>query len=129
MVEANKISDAERERLDREDLVTAYRILVNEDILDGFGHVSVRSATNPNLFIMPRALPPSLVSLDDLLELNVADSQPIDPRGRRVNGERYIHGEIYKVRADVQAIIHSHSQSVIPLGLTPIKMRPVVAQA
>src|SRR5580698_1399693 len=129
MAEANKISDAERERLDREDLVIAYRILVNEDILDGFGHVSVGAATNPNHFIMPRALPPSLVSLDDLLELSIADSQPIDPRGRRVNGERYIHGEIYKARPDVKAVIHSHSQSVIPFGLASVKMRPVVAQA
>jgi HCOMODA/2-hydroxy-3-carboxy-muconic semialdehyde decarboxylase len=121
------MDDADRQRC--EDLVTAYKILVNEDILDGFGHVSVRSAKDPNVFIIPRAMPPALVTLDDLLELNVSDSQPIDPKGRRVNGERYIHGEIYKARADVQAIIHSHSQSVIPLGLTSIKMRPVVSQA
>jgi ribulose-5-phosphate 4-epimerase/fuculose-1-phosphate aldolase len=120
-------SESDRQRC--EDLVAAYKILVNENILDGFGHVSVRSAKNPNVFFIPRAMPPALVTIDDLVELNVSDSQPIDPKGWRVNGERYIHGEIYKVRADVQAIIHSHSQSVIPLGLTPIKMRPVVAQA
>ncbi|HLI22400.1 MAG TPA: class II aldolase/adducin family protein [Stellaceae bacterium] len=119
--------DHDRQR--REDLVAAYKILVNEGILDSFGHISVRSAKNPNVFIIPRAMPPALVTEDDLLELNVSDSQPIDPRGRRVNGERYIHGEIYKVRGDVQAIIHSHSPSVIPLGLTPVRMKPVVAQA
>jgi HCOMODA/2-hydroxy-3-carboxy-muconic semialdehyde decarboxylase len=118
-------TDAQR----RDDLVAAYGILVNEGILDGFGHVSVRSATNPDIFLMPRAMPPSLVTQEDILELAVADSQPVDPRGRRVNGERYIHGEIYKARPDVMAIIHSHSQAVIPLGLTPIRMRPVVAQA
>jgi len=123
----NPPSDPNRQR--REDLVTAYKILVNEGILDSFGHVSVRSAKDPNIFIIPRAMPPALVTQDDLLELNVSDSQPIEPKGWRVNGERYIHGEIYKVRPDVQAIIHSHSPSVIPLGLTPIKMRPVVAQA
>jgi ribulose-5-phosphate 4-epimerase/fuculose-1-phosphate aldolase len=111
------------------DLITAYRILVNEGILDSFGHVSVRSAKDPNIFFMPRAMPPALVSLDDLLELRVSDSQPIDPKGRRVNGERYIHGEIYKARPDVMSVIHSHSQAVIPLSLTAIKMRPVVAQA
>jgi ribulose-5-phosphate 4-epimerase/fuculose-1-phosphate aldolase len=111
------------------DLITAYRILVNEGILDSFGHVSVRSAKDPNIFFMPRAMPPALVSLDDLLELRVSDSQPIDPKGRRVNGERYIHGEIYKARPDVMSVIHSHSQAVIPLGLTAIKMKPVVAQA
>jgi HCOMODA/2-hydroxy-3-carboxy-muconic semialdehyde decarboxylase len=117
--------DAER----KADLVTAYRILVNEGILDSFGHVTVRSAKNPNIFYMPRAMPPALVTLDDLLELRVADSQPVDPKGRRVNGERYIHGEIYKARPDVMSVIHSHSQAVIPLSLTPIKMKPVIAQA
>src|SRR6266498_1264047 len=80
------------------DLVTAYKILVNENILDSFGHVSVRSAKDTNIFLMPRAMPPSLVSHDDILELRVSDSQPIEPKGRRVNGERYIHGEIYKAR-------------------------------
>lgn len=113
----------------KEDLVMAYKILVNEGILDSFGHVTVRSAKNPNIFLMPRAMPPSLVTKDDILELNVADSQPIDPKGRRVNGERYIHGEIYKARPDVMSVIHSHSQAVIPLSLTKYKLRPVVAQA
>jgi len=117
--------DAER----KADLVTAYRILVNENILDSFGHVSVRSARDPNVFFMPRAMPPSLVAQDDILALRVADSQPVDPKGRRVNGERYIHGEIYKARPDVISVIHSHSPSVIPLSLTSIRLRPVVAQA
>jgi len=117
--------DAQR----KADLVTAYKILVNEGILDSFGHVSVRSAKDPTVFFMPRAMPPALVTLDDLVEVRVADSQPIDPKGRRVNGERYIHGEIYKARPDVMSVIHSHSQAVIPLSLTPIKMKPVIAQA
>src|SRR5277367_5399242 len=89
----------------KQDLVAAYKILVNEGILDSFGHVSIRSAKNPNIFIMPSAMPPSLVTSDDLLELNVADSQPIDAGDRRVNGERYIHGEIFKARPDVMSII------------------------
>jgi len=117
--------DAER----KADLITAYKILVNEGILDSFGHVSVRSAKDPNIFLMPWAMPPSLVSLDDIVELRVSDSQPIDPKGRRVNGERYIHGEIYKARPDVMSVIHSHSQAVIPLSLTPIKLKPVIVQA
>jgi ribulose-5-phosphate 4-epimerase/fuculose-1-phosphate aldolase len=117
--------DAER----KADLVTAYRILVNEGILDSFGHVSVRSAKDPAIFLMPRAMPPALVSPDDILELRVSDSQPLEAKGRRVNGERYIHGEIYKARPDVVSVIHSHSQAVIPLSLTSIRLRPVVAQA
>jgi len=112
-----------------EDLVTAYKILLNEDVLDSFGHVSVRSATDPERFFMPYALPPSLVRVDDVIEYTVADSQPVDPAGRKVNGERYIHGEIYKARPDVQAVIHSHSQAVIPFSVAGVALRPVVAQA
>ncbi len=117
--------DAQR----KADLVTAYKILVNEGILDSFGHISVRSSRNPDIFFMPRAMPPALVTQADILELRVSDSQPVDPKGRRVNGERYIHGEIYKARSDVMSVIHSHSQAVIPLSLTAIKMKPVIAQA
>lgn len=113
----------------KEDIVTAYKILVNEGILDSFGHVSARSAKDPNIFLIPQAMPPALVTKADILEVRVSDSQPVDPKGRRVNGERYIHGEIYKARPDVNAIIHSHSQAVIPLSLTEIKLKPVIAQA
>lgn len=112
----------------KEDMVTAYKVLVNEGILDSFGHVSARSNKDPNVFLIPQAMPPALVTKNDILEVRVSDSQPIDPKGRRVNGERYIHGEVYKARPDVKAVIHSHSQAVIPLSLTPFKMRPVVAQ-
>ena len=111
------------------DLVLAYKILVNEAVLDSFGHISARSPTNPQTFLLPRAMPPSLVEADDVLELAVETSQPLDPRGRRVNGERYLHGEIYKARPDVNAIVHSHSQAVIPFSLTGVALRPVIVQA
>lgn len=111
------------------DAVTAYRMLVNEAVLDGFGHISVRSPEMPGRFWMPRAMPPSLVEVDDFLELDVATSQPIDARGRRVNGERYLHGEIFKARPDVNAIVHGHSYSTIPLTLAGVAMRPVFVQA
>jgi ribulose-5-phosphate 4-epimerase/fuculose-1-phosphate aldolase len=111
------------------DQVLAYKILVNEGVLDSFGHISIRSAANRDRFLMPRAMPPSLVNEDDVLEFSVETSQPIDPRGRRVNGERYLHGEIYKARPDVGAIVHSHSQAVIPFSLTDVPLRPVIVQA
>jgi ribulose-5-phosphate 4-epimerase/fuculose-1-phosphate aldolase len=111
------------------DLVLAYKILVNEAVLDSFGHISVRSVGNPERFLLPRAMPPSLVEAEDVLAFSVETSQPVDPRGRRVNGERYLHGEIYKARPDVKAIVHSHSQAVIPFSLTSMALRPVIVQA
>jgi HCOMODA/2-hydroxy-3-carboxy-muconic semialdehyde decarboxylase len=111
------------------DLVIAYKILVNEQVLDSFGHISIRSQADPTRFMMPRAMPPSLVEVADILELNVDTSQPIDARGRRTNGERYLHGEIYRARPDVMAIVHSHSPAVIPLTIAEIPMKPVIVQA
>jgi HCOMODA/2-hydroxy-3-carboxy-muconic semialdehyde decarboxylase len=112
-----------------EDLVTAYKILLNEGVLDSFGHVSVRCATDAGRFYMPYALPPSLVRFEDVIEYKVIDSEPVRSAGQKVNGERYIHGEIYKARADVQAVIHSHSQAVIPFSVAGVPLRPVIVQA
>ena len=111
-----------------EDLITASHILANEGVLDSFGHVTVRSASDPSHFFMPRAMPPALVSRADIVELGL-DCKPLMPNAPRLNGERYIHCEIYKARADVQSVIHTHDLAVIPFGLTSTPLRPVIAQA
>ena len=54
------------------------------------------------------------------------DSNPVDQRGRGMFIERFIHGEIYKARPDVNAVVHSHSPAVIPFGVTQVPMRPVM---
>jgi ribulose-5-phosphate 4-epimerase/fuculose-1-phosphate aldolase len=111
-----------------EDLITASHILANEGILDSFGHATVRSATDPGHFFMPRAMPPALVSRADIVELDL-DCKPVTPGAPPLNGERYIHCEIYKVRPDIQSVIHTHDPAVIPFGLTGTPLRPVLAQA
>jgi ribulose-5-phosphate 4-epimerase/fuculose-1-phosphate aldolase len=111
-----------------EDLITASHMLANEGILDSFGHATVRSATDPSHFFMPRAMPPALVSRADIVELDL-DCKPVMPNAPRLNGERYIHCEVYKARQDVQSVIHTHDLAVIPFGLTNTPLRPVIAQA
>jgi ribulose-5-phosphate 4-epimerase/fuculose-1-phosphate aldolase len=111
-----------------EDVITASHILTNEGILDSFGHVSARSVKNPDHFFMPRAMPPALVSRADIVEVGL-DCKPVAPDASRLNGERYIHCEVYKARNDVQSVIHTHDLAVIPLGLAGISLKPVVVQA
>jgi HCOMODA/2-hydroxy-3-carboxy-muconic semialdehyde decarboxylase len=111
-----------------EDLITASHILANEGILDSFGHATVRSVTDPTHFFMPRAMPPALVSRADIVELDL-DCKPVTPNAPRLNGERYIHCEVYKARPDVQSVIHTHDLAVLPFGLTGTPLRPVTAQA
>src|SRR5580704_6322867 len=79
------------------DLVIANHILADQGIVDGFGHISVRSAKNPNHYFISRSRAPALVSADDIMEFDL-DDHPIDARGRTPYLERFIHSEIYKTR-------------------------------
>src|SRR5262245_58128770 len=100
-----------------EGLVAANRILAEEGVLDAYGHVSIRHPSDPNRYLMSRSLAPILVTASDIMEYDL-DSNPIEPKDRRSVIERFIHGEIYKLRPDVKAVIHSHSPAVIPFGIT-----------
>ena len=107
-----------------EDLVAASRILAQHGVLDAYGHVSARSDRKPERFIMSRSLAPALVTAADLMELD-PDSEPLPGDKRKGFLERYIHGEIYRARPEVMAVVHSHSPSVIPFGVTRTKLRPI----
>jgi ribulose-5-phosphate 4-epimerase/fuculose-1-phosphate aldolase len=107
-----------------EDLVAANRVLASHGIVDGFGHVSIRHNRDANRYLMSRSRAPELVVAEDIMEYDL-DSNPVEQRGRVMYHERYIHGEIYKVRPDVNAVVHHHSPSVIPFGVTTVPLRPV----
>jgi ribulose-5-phosphate 4-epimerase/fuculose-1-phosphate aldolase len=107
-----------------DDIVAASRILARHGVLDAYGHVSARSDREPGRFVMSRSLAPALVSAKDLMELD-ADSEPLPGDQRKGFLERYIHGEIYRARPEVMAVVHSHSPSVIPFGVTRTKLRPI----
>ena len=107
-----------------DDLVAASRILAAHEVLDAYGHVSARSDRRPEHFIMSRSRAPALVTAADLIEWG-PDSEAATGDKRKGFIERYIHGEIYRARPEVMAIVHSHSPSVIPFGVTRTKLRPI----
>jgi HCOMODA/2-hydroxy-3-carboxy-muconic semialdehyde decarboxylase len=107
-----------------DDLVSANHILYREGVVDGFGHVSVRDARDPERFLLSRSLAPGRVRARDIMEFGM-DGEPLNARGRRPYLERFIHSEIYRARPDVVAVVHSHSPSVIPFGVTGTSLRPV----
>jgi ribulose-5-phosphate 4-epimerase/fuculose-1-phosphate aldolase len=107
-----------------EDLVAGSRILAMHEVLDAYGHISARCDKRPDRFIMSRSRAPALVTAADLMELD-ADSEPLPGDRRKGFIERYIHGEIYRTRPDVMAVVHSHSPSVIPFGASRTKLRPI----
>ena len=107
-----------------EDLVAANRVLAHQGVVDGYGHVSARHNRDPNRYLLSRSLAPELVTAADILEYDL-DSNPVDAKGALLYLERFIHGEIYKARPDVKAIVHNHSPSVIPFAVTTTPLRPL----
>jgi ribulose-5-phosphate 4-epimerase/fuculose-1-phosphate aldolase len=107
--------DSEEQRI--ADLVVANHILADQNVLDSYGHVTVRSFKNPKNFLMSGNRAPALVTAEDIMEFD-ENSMPIDQRGRRVYNERFIHGEIFRARPDVGAVVHSHAPDVLPFTVT-----------
>ena len=105
-------------------LVLANRILYHQGVVDAFGHVSARHDREPGHFLLARNMAPALVRREDIVTFDL-DGEALDAAGRRVYLERFIHGEIYRSRPDVRAIVHSHSPSVIPFGVTGKPLKPV----
>jgi len=107
-----------------EDLVAANRILADQGVLDGWGHVSVRHPRDPNRYLLSRSRAPELIDAEDIMEFDL-DSNPVDAKGRSLYTERFIHGEICKARPDVIAIVHTHAPALIPFGISKVPLKPV----
>ncbi|MDB9894914.1 class II aldolase/adducin family protein [Reinekea forsetii] len=105
-------------------LSIANRILFNEGVVDAFGHVSARNPDNAEHFFLARNMAPNTVTAGDVLEHDL-DGNVIED-DRKPYLERFIHGEIYRNRPDVMAIVHSHSPSIVPFSVVKsVPLRPV----
>ena len=107
-----------------EELVTANRILARESVVDSFGHVSARHPDNPQHYLLSRSRAPDCIEAGDIMEYTL-DGTPLDPRGRASYLERFIHGALYEARPDIMSVVHNHSESVIPFGVTGQKIKPI----
>src|SRR5207237_10536173 len=95
-----------------QDLVIANRILAKEDVVDAYGHISVRHPDNPKRFFMARSLAPELVERHDLIEFDQA-GEPVKDK-RQPYLERSIHAAIFEARQDVTAVVHAHAGDTLP---------------
>ena len=98
------------------DFITANHILCHHEVVDGFGHVSVRDPANPSLFLMTGSVPPALMrSVDDIAVFAVATAAPVAGSTRSAQSpfsERFIHSELYRRFPGAQSVVHSHARSV-----------------
>jgi ribulose-5-phosphate 4-epimerase/fuculose-1-phosphate aldolase len=107
-----------------EELVTANRILAREGVVDSFGHVSARHPDDPRRYLLSRSRAPDCIENDDIMAFTL-EGEPVDAKGRAPYLERFIHGALYEARPDVFSVVHNHSESVIPYGVTGRPIRPI----
>ncbi len=109
-----------------QDLVIANRILAKEDVVDAYGHVSVRHPDNRSHFLIARSLAPELVTAEDIVELGL-DGQPVRDEQHTLYLERFIHAAIFEARPDVMAVVHAHAEDTLAFGVAnATKLRPVI---
>src|SRR5687767_6401211 len=111
-----------------DDLAAANRILAMEGILDGMGHVSMRHPATKNEFLLARSMAPALVTPSDIRQYDF-DGRVLSGRNDQSYQERFIHSEIYRLRSDVQAIVHCHTPSLIPFAASSVPMRAMYHMA
>jgi ribulose-5-phosphate 4-epimerase/fuculose-1-phosphate aldolase len=116
-----KLDDIKRE------LVLANRILSREDVVDAYGHVSVRHPEDPSRYLLSRSRAPELVEVSDIMEFAL-DGTPVGGDTKmHPYLERFIHGAIYEARPDVMAVVHAHAEDTLPFGIAGAqKLVPVI---
>jgi ribulose-5-phosphate 4-epimerase/fuculose-1-phosphate aldolase len=107
-----------------DELVIANRILAAERVCDAFGHVSVRHPGDRSIFLLSRGRAPELIEASDIMQFTL-DGASVAGKGKPYL-ERFIHGAIYEARPEVQAMVHSHSYSVVPFSVIGQKLKPMM---
>jgi len=109
-----------------EDLVAGNRILADQRVFfDVFGQISVRHRSNAQRFLMSRELAPALVTANDIVEYDLDGNAFGAKPGFAHASERSIHAEIYRMRPDVNCVVHSLSPAIIPFANMQAPLKPM----
>ena len=111
--------------MDFNDLVIANRILANENVVDAYGHVSMRHPEDPKRFFLARSLAPELIEAGDIMEFDL-EARALAGDARQPYLERFIHAAVYEARPEVMAVVHAHAEDVLPFGITAAPLKPVI---
>ncbi|MCA9878389.1 MAG: class II aldolase/adducin family protein [Thermomicrobiales bacterium] len=106
----------------REQVAWSCRILALGDHGDyTLGHVSARSADGQHMLMKRYGLGLEEVTPDDVLRLDL-DGNILEGNGR-AHLEYVLHSEIYRVRPDVQSVIHTHPPYATAFGATDAELQ------
>lgn len=112
----------------RELVSTACRVLgaaEQSDLI--WGHVSARDPSGRGAWMKASGLGFAEVAPDDVLLVSW-DGEVLEGAGRR-HAEYPIHTEVLRARADVGAVVHTHSPAAVALGAIGAPLRPISHEA
>jgi len=106
----------------RKDIISASRILSQQRLVEGFGHVSAR-ISGTDLFVMTPRISLAMIKEHDLLTVNlnnevVVGTQPMP-------SEAWLHTAIMKAKPRVNAIMRIHARKANIFSVTDRKLEPV----
>jgi L-ribulose-5-phosphate 4-epimerase len=107
----------------KQDVVTACHIIVKLGLDSGpFGNISVRVPNTETFWVNPEG-----ITFD---QLTTPDVVLVDIDGHVLEGDRnphpgtFIHREMYRLRNDVSAIVHTHSENTVLMSLLGCTIEP-----
>ena len=109
----------------RQQLVDAIRMLASADIVDHSGHGSARR-DGGSFYINSAASARGALTTDDIVTVDL-DGNLVEGSARPPF-EFHIHSEIYRIRPDVQAVVHTHPRWSTFLTMVGAPYRAVYAQ-
>jgi L-fuculose-phosphate aldolase len=88
------------------------------------GHISIRVPGDPTHFFMkPHSFGFDEITMDNMVICNL-EGEKVGGGGRR-HSEVFIHSEIFKVRPDVNSVIHTHPTHAVALSATGQELQPI----
>jgi len=106
----------------KQDIVSACRILSQQKLVEGFGHVSARIAGTDHFLITPR-IGLALVKKTELLTMNLAGA--VIDGAQPAPLEAWLHAAIMKAKPRVNAIARIHARGANIFSVSDRKLEPV----
>lgn len=112
----------------KNDICRVMKNLFNRGLISALGgNVSARLPSSNEFWITPSGIFKGELVPDDLIKLDL-EGNIVEGFGRP-SIEWPIHAAVYKVRPDVNAIVHAHNPITLGLALAGVGLKPITVEA
>jgi len=107
----------------RKDVVLACKIIVDQRLDSGpFGNISIRIPNTQQFWVNPNGITFDQLDEEDILRVDI-NGTVLEGKHEQHPGE-FIHRAIYRLRNDVNAIVHTHSENTVAMSLLGCEIEP-----